>query len=104
MDETTQTNEQNSTSSSPAKFWGIKTLLIIMALILFQIPIFIVKELSSERKNYYNAVETEITRAWGKKQLVGMSRRAEEEHYTVEVTPQIRCSCNHSWSDDGADR
>lgn len=88
MDETTQTSEKQFKCSAKAKSWSIKILLMIIAIMLFQIPIFIVNELSSERMKRQNIVYEEISAAWGKKQLVSMFYTAEKEEYFVDADPR----------------
>ena len=66
MDVTTQTSEKQFKCPAAAKSWSIKILLMIVAIMLFQIPIFIVNELSSERMKRQNIVYEEISAAWGK--------------------------------------
>ena len=89
MDETTQTSEKQFKCPAAAKSWSIKILLMIIAIMLFQIPIFIVNELSSERMKRQNIVYEEISAAWGKKQLVSMFYTAEKEEYFVDAAPKV---------------
>ena len=88
MDETTQTSEKQFKCSAKAKSWSIKILLMIIAIMLFQIPIFIVNELSSERMKRQNIVYEEISAAWGRKQLVSMFYTAEKEEYFADPDPR----------------
>ena len=70
--------------------WAIKILVIIIALLAFQIPLYMVKELTIERKKNADAVRTDIAKTWGGEQTVKLLPAAAVENITAEVTPEIR--------------
>ena len=70
--------------------WAIKILVIIIALLAFQIPLYMVRELTVERKKNADAVRTEIAKNWGGEQTVKLLPAAAVENITAEVTPEIR--------------
>ena len=70
--------------------WAIKILVIIIALLTFQIPLYMVRELTVERKKNADAVRTDIAKNWGGEQTVKLLPAAAVENITAEVTPEIR--------------
>lgn len=70
--------------------WAIKILVIIIALLAFQIPLHMVRELTVERKKNADAVRTDIAKNWGGEQTVKLLPAAAVENITAEVTPEIR--------------
>ena len=70
--------------------WAIKILVIIIALLAFQIPLYMVRELTVERKKNADAVRTDIAQTWGGEQTVKLLPAAAVENITAEVTPEIR--------------
>ena len=70
--------------------WAIKILVIIIALLTFQIPLYMVRELTVERKKNADAVRTDIAKTWGGEQTVKLLPAAAVENITAEVTPEIR--------------
>ena len=70
--------------------WAIKILVIIIALLAFQIPLHMVRELTVERKKNADAVRTDIAKTWGGEQTVKLLPAAAVENITAEVTPEIR--------------
>ena len=70
--------------------WAIKILVIIIALLAFQIPLYMVRELTVERKKNADAVRTDIAKTWGGEQTVKLLPAAAVENITAEVTPEIR--------------
>ena len=67
-----------------------KLLIIIGALIVFQIPLALVNTLTEERQNNANNVQNEIADAWGKEQTIQLLAPANNEQINAEITPELR--------------
>ncbi|MBR2345433.1 MAG: inner membrane CreD family protein [Lentisphaeria bacterium] len=76
--------------SPKVKNWIIKISLIIIALVVFQLPLYMVNELATERKQQSLDVQNEITENWGKEQVITLSPIAASTEATAEITPEIR--------------
>lgn len=76
--------------SPSAKNWVTKILIIIIALAVFQIPLYMVQELTAERQKQSIAVQDEIAKSWGGEQTVKLFPAAAVENITAEVSPEIR--------------
>ncbi len=87
---TCQRFRRNEQLSPGAKNWVTKILIIIIALTLFQIPLYMVQELTAERKKQAVSVQNEIAQNWGSEQTVKLLPSAAAENIIAEVTPEIR--------------
>ena len=76
--------------SPSAKNWVTKILIIIIALAVFQIPLYMVQELTGERQKQSVAVQDEIAKSWGTEQTVKLLPSATSENITAKITPEIR--------------
>ena len=70
--------------------WGVKILIIVLALIVFQLPLYLVGNLSSTRQQLAETVQNEIATKWGREQNIKLLPGADVEKYDVEITPEIR--------------
>ena len=92
MEETPQNTTPPANSpliSAGTKHWSIKILIIIIALIAFQIPLFLIEELAGDRRDRHKVVQDEITAAWGGEQKIQVFP-ADKERYDVNLSSQIR--------------
>ena len=79
------------TNFSPqTKRWLDKIAIILIALVLFQIPLYMVRKLNGDRQSQALAVQDEIADSWEKKQTVQLSPKAFSENISAEITPEIR--------------
>ena len=69
---------------------GVKIAVIIVALLLFQIPLLMVKELAEERQEKLNSVQSEIFSNWGGVQCLTLHPQAEKMDLSAELNPEIR--------------
>lgn len=94
MEEKPQTSSTSLSShpviSSETTRWTVKILILLIALVVFQIPLFLVKDLSDSRHRRCQSVQTQIAETWGNEQLVSLSVPAEKEKYQVHLEPQMR--------------
>ena len=87
----TQTSENSGSELSPAaKKWTVKILVVITALVVFQLPLYLVRELAGKRKAQSQAVQCEIAKSWGGKQYIELAPAAAEEDISAKITPEIR--------------
>ena len=70
--------------------WGVKILIIVLALIVFQLPLYLVGNLSSTRQQLAETVQNEIATKWGREQNIKLLPGTDVEKYDVEITPEIR--------------
>ena len=75
---------------SAAKKWSCKILIIIIALLFFQIPLHMVQELVKERREKADSVQSQIAESWAGAQTVQFSPAAASESIDVEIVPEIR--------------
>ena len=80
---------------SPAmKRWGIRLLVIITGLIILQIPLWLIGDLSKEREKQSVSAENAIASGWGQKQAVGftLTKNSEPDKLNVKtvLSPEIR--------------
>ena len=90
MQETTQAEYKISGKLTLKNPWCSKALLIISLLVILQIPLYLVSDLTKERNERYIKVRNEIAQTWGQEQTVKMLLHAEKEKYTINITPEIR--------------
>ena len=98
MEENTAAAPQNTCQHSRlteqlspgAKNWVTKILIIIIALVVFQIPLYLVQELTVERQKKSVSVQDEIAKSWGSEQTVKLLPSAAAENITAKITPEIR--------------
>ena len=76
--------------SPGAKNWATKILIIIIALVVFQIPLYLVQELTVERQKKSVSVQNEIAQNWGGEQTVRLLPSAAAENITAKITPETR--------------
>jgi inner membrane protein len=76
--------------SPQTKRWLGKIAIILIALVLFQIPLYMVRELNGKRQSQALAVQYEIADSWGKEQTVQLSPKAFSENISAEIIPEIR--------------
>ena len=69
---------------------GVKIAVIIAALLVFQIPLLMVKELAEERQEKLNSVQSEIFSNWGAVQCLTLHPQAEKMDLSAELNPEIR--------------
>ena len=87
----TQTFENSGSELSPAaKKWTVKILVVIAALAVFQLPLYLVRELAGKRKAQAQAVQCEIAKNWGGKQYIELAPAAAAEEISAKITPEIR--------------
>ena len=72
------------------KSLGVKIAVIIVALLLFQIPLLMINGLTKERQEKLSAVRTEILSKWGSTQTLQLEPAAVKTDFTVELNPEIR--------------
>ena len=77
---------------APVKKWGGKIMLILLALLVFQLPLSMVDNLASERAKKQESVRKEITFGWGKEQVLRCCAdvRPETVDISAVVTPEVR--------------
>ena len=80
----------NSELSPAAKKWTVKIIAVVAALVIFQIPLYMVGELAGKRKVQAQNVQNEIAKNWGGKQYVDLTPAAAVEDITAQITPEIR--------------
>ena len=76
--------------SPAAQRWLVKIIIIAIALLLFQIPLYMISEVSSERSKNFSHVETQIAAAWGKEQVLSIVSHADNVTVAAELSPEIR--------------
>ena len=87
----TQTYElPNSELSPAAKKWTVKIIAVVAALVIFQIPLYMVGKLAGKRKIQAQIVQNEIAKNWGGKQYIELAPAAAVENITARITPEIR--------------
>ena len=69
---------------------GVKIAVIIVALLLFQIPLLMVKELAEERQDKAKSVQSEIFSNWGGVQCLTLQPEAAKMDLSAELKPEIR--------------
>ena len=69
---------------------GVKIAVIIVALLLFQIPLKMIKDLTTERQKKLSEVRTEILSKWGSNQTLQLEPAAVKTDFTAELKPEIR--------------
>lgn len=91
MEKTPQNNHYVRTPlfSVGAPHWAVKLIITGIALLLFQIPLYLIDDLSDERQGRNYAVQREISETWGGEQKIQVFP-AEEERYRVHLASQIR--------------
>ena len=72
------------------KSLGVKIAVIIAALLVFQIPLLMVKELAEERQDKAKSVQSEIFSNWGGVQCLTLHPQAEKMDLSAELNPEIR--------------
>lgn len=72
------------------KSLSVKITMIIIALLLFQIPLHMVKELAEERQDKAKSVQSEIFSNWGAVQCVTLQPEAAKMDLSAELKPEIR--------------
>ncbi|MBR1965733.1 MAG: inner membrane CreD family protein [Lentisphaeria bacterium] len=72
------------------KSLGVKIAVIIAALLVFQIPLLMVKELAEERQGKAKSVQSEIFSNWGGVQCLTLHPQAEKMDLSAELNPEIR--------------
>ena len=72
------------------KSLGVKIAVIIAALLVFQIPLLMVKELAEERQGKAKSVQSEIFSNWGGVQCLTLQPEAAKMDLSAELTPEIR--------------
>ena len=72
------------------KSLGVKIAVIIAALLVFQIPLLMVKELAEERQDKAKSVQSEIFSNWGGVQCLTLHPQAEKMDLSAELKPEIR--------------
>ena len=97
MEENTPQAPQPQTSlpagtdfSLQTKRWLGKIAIILIALVLFQIPLYMVRNLNGNRQSQALAVQSEIADSWGKEQTVQLFPKAFSENISAEIIPEIR--------------
>jgi len=75
---------------SKAKKWTDKILIILGALLVFQIPLYMIRDLTVDRRSHAAEVEKEIGTSWGGKQEIQLIHQADREDVAAEITPEIR--------------
>ena len=87
----TQTYELPETEFSPAvKKWTVKIIAVVAALVIFQVPLYMVSELAGKRKIQAQNVQNEIAKNWGGKQYIELTPAAAVENIAAQITPEIR--------------
>ena len=69
---------------------GGKVTVIIIALLLLQIPLYMVKELTEERQSKSKNVQVEIFCNWGAAQCLTLVPVAEKMDFSAELKPEVR--------------
>ena len=72
------------------KSLGVKIAVIIAALLVFQIPLLMVKELAEERQDKAKSVQSEIFSNWGGVQCLTLHPEAAKMDLSAELKPEIR--------------
>ena len=76
---------------SPAsQRWITKLVLIAVALLLFQIPLSMIGNVSKSRSDNASQVESQITNQWGKAQVLIVISGAENVAVSAVLEPEIR--------------
>ena len=74
----------------PAQRWLVKIIIIAIALLLFQLPLYMIGEVSLERSKNLSQVETQIADSWGKSQELSIVSSADNVAVNAELSPEIR--------------
>ena len=85
-----QTTDGMPKLSPKARNFVTKILIIVIALLVFQIPLSMIGHLAGERRDRALGVKNEIARSWGGEQCVTLLPQAEKLECSAEVTPEIR--------------
>lgn len=85
-----QTTDGMPKLSPKARNFVTKILIIVIALLVFQIPLSMIGHLAGERRDRALDVKNEIARGWGGEQRVTLLPQAEKLECSAEVTPEIR--------------
>lgn len=75
---------------APVKKWAGKITLILLALLVFQLPLAMVDHLASERAKKQAGVRREIAKSWGEAQLLKYDVSPDNLDIAAVVTPEIR--------------
>ena len=75
---------------APVKKWAGKITLILLALLVFQLPLAMVDNLASERAKKQFGVRKEIAKSWGDAQLLKCAVSPDSLDIAAVVTPEIR--------------
>ncbi len=70
--------------------WIVKITIVIAALLIFQIPLSMIRNLSSERNSNAGKVQQNIAESWGGDQVVEMVSPVKTLNITSEITPEVR--------------
>ena len=68
----------------------LKILTIIIALLVLQIPLYLVQDLAAERQKKSASVQEDIAKSWGGQQTVQLQSKAASEQISAVITPEIR--------------
>ena len=74
----------------PAQRWLVKIIIIGVALLLFQLPLYMIGEVSLERSKNFSQVEAQIADSWGKAQELSIVSSADNVAVNAELSPEIR--------------
>ena len=75
--------------SSNTSRWTVKLLIIFIALFIFQIPIYLIQNLSAERQVRHKTVHEDICKQWGGTQHVTLSIPAKNEMCTAHLNSKV---------------
>ena len=70
--------------------WIIKLSIVLIALLLFQIPLFMIRDLSNERNVNARKAREGIVESWGKKQSIEFTSPLESLNISATISPEVR--------------
>ncbi|MBR7104354.1 MAG: inner membrane CreD family protein [Lentisphaeria bacterium] len=68
----------------------MKIIAVVAALVIFQVPLYMVSKLAGKRKEQAQIVQNEIAKNWGGKQYIELTPAAAVENIAAQITPEIR--------------
>lgn len=81
--------QSNIDITEKQKKWISKITIIVTALIIFQIPLYLIKDLANERQKNFRQVQQEFAQSWGGEKTISISD-AENFSATAELIPEVR--------------
>lgn len=81
---------QKDELSENTKKWIVKITIAVIALIVFQIPLYLIKDLNDERHKTLLTVQNEIAGKWGNAQIISIDQQAENFTADANLQTEIR--------------